>query len=220
MSYAPLHSPFRIPLDHPDHPYQQMRRQQDAERGTPGFPLVSSGNPGDPERIEYHHQRAAGEAIEEDLDEKPAADAECLCQHLTLLAAFSAQLQLQAHLLHFSYRGSNFISIHGLLKEGYERHLQEFDSLLEAVQMMGHDTPATHKELLKILPAFEHAMSTDNCQLSNYRENLLQQRKLAQEVEKEAQEAREIGIANMLAEIDAAAAKAAWFIAATLKAQP
>ena len=58
----------------------------------------------------------------------------------------------------------------------------------------------------------------DACQLSNYRENLLQQRKLAQEVEKQAQEAREIGIANMLAEIDAAAAKAAWFIAATLKA--
>ncbi len=204
MSYTPAPSPFQIPLDHPDHPYQRMRRNRDRD------PFIAFGTPPSPVDV-------IARAVEEDLDEKPAADADCLCQHLTLLAAFSAQLQLQAHLLHFSYRGSNFLSIHGLLKEGYERHLSEFDSLLEAVQMMGHDTPATHKELLEILPAFEHSMSTDACQLSNYRENLLQQRKLAQEVEKQAQEAREIGIANMLAEIDAAAAKAAWFIAATLK---
>jgi DNA-binding ferritin-like protein len=219
MSYTPLHSPFQIPLDHPDHPYQRMQRNH------PNPELLSAitrmrpaWGPAAPSADPDSAWEAA--AIAEDLDEEAPAGEDCLCQHLTLLAAFTHEVQMQAHLLHLDYEGGggNFLSVHAFLKSAYERHLEEFDSLLEAVRAMGRKTPATHKELLAILPAFEHAMSTAECRLSNYRENLLQQRKLAQEVEKEAQEAREIGIANMLAEIDAAAAKAAWFIAATLKA--
>jgi DNA-binding ferritin-like protein len=163
----------------------------------------------DTERIQ--HRQAQAKA-----DQGEADPTDCLCEQLILLSTFTHELQMQAHLLHLNYVGSNFLAVHAFLKGRYETHIEQFDTIAEFVRALGKPMPATHAELLKILPAFEHAMSTAECQLSNYAENLAHQSCMATALESAAAEQCQVDVANYMAELVADAGKTRWFITATL----
>jgi DNA-binding ferritin-like protein len=230
MTYTPQRSTFLLPQDHPDHPLQVMlwEKARDAEqiqyrqaqaKADQGEANQGEEDPTGPIRF------SSGE-----LDGNPT---DCLCEQLILLSAFTHELQMQAHLLHLNYVGSNFLAVHAFLKDRYEAHIDQFDTIAEFVRALGKPMPATHAELLKILPAFEHAMSTAECQLSNYAENLAHQACMATALESAATERaplnspgslensmgtpqRQIDVANYMAELVADTGKTRWFITATL----
>jgi DNA-binding ferritin-like protein len=207
--YTPMRTSFQIPLEHPDHPLQQMRRSG----RTDPFALTQE----DHARINQT-LRAQGlqQALGEEDDKEDAGPTDCLCDQLILLSAFTHELQMQAHLLHLNYVGSNFLAVHAFLKGRYETHIEQFDTIAEFVRALGKPMPATHGELLAILPAFEHAMSTAECQLSNYSENLAHQACMATALESAAADQRQIDVANYMADLVADANKNQWFITATL----
>jgi len=199
-------------LEHPDHQFQRM---QQAGRTDP-FALTQEDHARINQTLRAQGlQQALGEEDDSD-DEKAPTGNDCLCEQLILFSAFTHELQMQAHLLHLNYVGSNFLAVHAFLKGRYETHIEQFDTIAEFVRALGKPMPATHAELLAILPAFEHAMSTAECQLSNYAENLAHQSCMATALESAAAEQRQIDVANYMADLVADAGKNRWFIAATL----
>lgn len=147
---------------------------------------------------------------------EPPDDDDCLCNQLIVLAALTHEIQMAAHLLHFNYTGANFLSIHGFLKGEYDYWLETFDTLGEFVRALGGRMPATHRELLAIQPLFSERMSTADCALTRYREDLLQLKDMVLNLEAAAVDARAIDVANSAAEIVAHIGKAVWFIEASL----
>jgi DNA-binding ferritin-like protein len=217
MTYTPQRATFLLPEDHPDHPLQAHRRRQDAEHNQRQRTIEE-------ERLLQATIRARPawspdmeqEMLSRKAEQTSQQPTDCLCEQLILLSAFTHELQMQAHLLHLNYVGSNFLAVHAFLKGRYETHIDQFDTIAEFVRALGKPMPATHAELLKILPAFEHAMSTAECQLSNYAENLAHQSCMATALESAAAEQRQIDVANYMAELVADAGKTRWFITATL----
>lgn len=70
--------------------------------------------------------------------EKPKApgkskggDVGSFIQQLISLMGYINQLQIQSHLIHLNYEGANFLGVHAFLKDQYEAHLTQFDTLGE-----------------------------------------------------------------------------------------
>lgn len=145
---------------------------------------------------------------------------ELLLQAMVRLAAFLKELETQAHLIHLNYEGSNFLSIHGFLKEQYELHLQQFDKVAELVRTMDMYMPMCACGLKDaVSPCFENVKSYAGMQqLSAYLNNLEQMAQMAKDAEPMAQCVGAIDVANYMAELVGSAFQGAWFVKASLRA--
>jgi DNA-binding ferritin-like protein len=144
---------------------------------------------------------------------------EVLLQAMVRLAAFLKELETQAHLIHLNYEGSNFLSIHGFLKDQYELHLQQFDRVAELVRTMDMYMPMCACGLKDAVSCFENVKSYAGMQqLSAYLNNLEQMGQMAKEAEPMAQCIGAIDVANYMAELVGSAFQGAWFIKASLRA--
>lgn len=143
-----------------------------------------------------------------------------LLQGLVRLAAFLKELETQAHLIHLNYEGSNFLSIHGFLKDQYESHLEQFDTVAELVRTMDMYMPMCACGLKEaVSPCFVNVKSYAGMQqLSAYLSNLEAMGQMAKDVEPMAQCIGAIDVANYMAELVGSAFKAAWFVKASLRA--
>ena len=143
-----------------------------------------------------------------------------LAKHLVMLAAYVKELQVQSHLIHLNYEGSNFIQMHKFLKKRYEEHLEQFDVIGEFVRAMDYMMPLCACGLKEALPmeCFRNVDSHDGrAMLLTYHQNLCDLCEMVCVIEPLAQELKAIDVANYLAELMADANKTAWFIKASLR---
>jgi len=143
-----------------------------------------------------------------------------LCGHLTSLASYTKELQTQSHLIHLNYEAANFLEVHQFLKDQYEAHLEQFDTLAELVRAMDHLMPMCDCGLRDSLPqnCFQRVSSYDPRQmLTTYYQNLEDLVDMSRKVNCVAEQCGELGVANYLSDLMTVLSKSAWMVKATLR---
>jgi len=139
-------------------------------------------------------------------------------QQCIALTSYLKELETQSHLIHLNYEGSNFLGVHAFLKDQYEAHLEQFDTLAEFIRSMDYLMPMCARGLGDASPGIQHVSSykgTD--QLAVYYKNLEELGMKCKKLEPIAQKVGAIDIANFLADLVGQAFKAAWQLKATLR---
>ena len=125
---------------------------------------------------------------------------------------------LKYNLIHLNFEGSNFIGVHGFLKDQYEAHLGQFDAIGEFIRSMDYLTPMCHEGLMSATPQFKHCASYKGSEmLGVYYKNLEEFGMMSKKLEKVAAKIEAVDVQNYLAELVGDAFKAAWQIKATLR---
>ena len=139
-------------------------------------------------------------------------------QQCIALCAYIKELETQSHLIHLNYEGANFLGVHAFLKDQYEAHLTQFDTLGEFIRSMDYLMPMCGCGLADMSPGIQKVTSykgTD--QLAVYYKNLEELGMKAKKLEPIAAKTGAIDIQNYMADLVGQAFKAAWFIKATLR---
>jgi len=149
---------------------------------------------------------------------KGNADVGAFIQQLIGLTSYVHQLQVQSHLIHFNYEGSNFLGVHKFLGKQYEAHIEQFDKLGEFIRSMDYLLPMCHDGLMEAGPEFKDCTSyKPNDMLVVYYKNLEELGMKTKKLEPIAAKVGAIDIQNYMAELCGEAFKAAWMIKATLR---
>lgn len=145
-------------------------------------------------------------------------DVGAFIQQCISLCSYFKELETQAHLIHLNYEGANFLGVHAFLKDQYNQHLEQFDTLAEFIRSMDYLMPMCGCGLKDTAPPM-HAVTSykGNEMLSVYYKNLEDMANKAKKIETAAQKISAIDIANYMADVVGQAFKAAWFIKATLR---
>lgn len=139
-------------------------------------------------------------------------------QQAIALSSYLKELETQSHLIHLNYEGANFLGVHGFLKDQYEAHLGQFDTLAEFIRSMDYLMPMCGCGLKDACPQFQAVTSyKGNDMLATYYKNLEQCATLCKKLEPAAQKVGAIDIANYMADLVGQMFKAAWFVKATLR---
>jgi len=139
-------------------------------------------------------------------------------QQCIALSSCLKELETQSHLIHLNYEGANFLGVHGFLKDQYESHLEQFDTLAEFIRSMDYLMPMCACGLKDACPQFQAVTSYKGTDmLATYYKNLEQTATLCKKLEPAAQKVGAIDIANYMADLVGQMFKAAWFIKATLR---
>ena len=144
---------------------------------------------------------------------------QCLFDCMVSMCSWLSELRTQAHLVHFNYTGSNFISIHEFLKDRYEEHQEQFDQIGEFLLSMGGKMPLCSTGLAEAMCGcdFENCTSYNGCaMLLTYVNNLESLGMKAKELEKMAACNEAVDVQNYAAEIVGDAFKAAWFLKSSI----
>jgi DNA-binding ferritin-like protein len=145
-------------------------------------------------------------------------DVGAFIQQCISLCSYLKELETQSHLIHLNYEGANFLGVHAFLKNQYEAHLEQFDTLGEFIRSMDYLMPTCAKGLAEASPAFNHCTSYKNTEmLAVYYKNLEELGMKAKKLEPVAAKVGAIDIQNYMAELCGQAFKAAWQIKATLR---
>ena len=149
---------------------------------------------------------------------KAGGDVGAFIQQVIALSSYVKELETQSHLIHLNIEGSNFLGLHEFLKEQYETHVEQFDTLGEFVRSMDYLMPMCGCGLRDMAPpmqAVKSYKSTD--MLGVYYKNLEELGMKAKKLEPIAQKVGAIDIQNYLSDLCGQAFKAAWKIKATLR---
>ena len=145
-------------------------------------------------------------------------DVGAFIQQCISLASYLKELQTQAHLIHLNIEGSNFLGLHAFLKDQYEAHLEQFDTLAEFIRSMDYLMPMCARGLADASPGIQHVTSYKNTDmLSVYYKNLEELGMKTKKLEAIAARIGAIDIQNYMADLCGQAFKAAWFTKATLR---
>ena len=147
-----------------------------------------------------------------------AGDVGGFIQQCISLCSYIKDLETQSHLIHLNYEGANFLGVHAFLKDQYESHLAQFDTLGEYIRSMDYLLPMCANGLADAGPGMKHVTSykgTD--QLSTYYKNLEELANKAKKLEKAAAKIGAVDIQNYMADLVGQSFKAAWFIKAVLR---
>jgi len=149
---------------------------------------------------------------------KAGGDVGAFIQQLIALSAYVKELETQSHLIHLNYEGSNFLGVHAFLKDQYEAHVEQFDTLGEFVRSMDYLMPMCGCGLKDLAPPMQTVTSYKGTDmLGVYYKNLEELGMKAKKLEPIAQKVSAIDIANYMADLVGMAFKAAWFVKATLR---
>ena len=139
-------------------------------------------------------------------------------QQCISLCSYLKELETQSHLLHLNYEGANFLGVHAFLKDQYEAHLVQFDTLGEFIRSLDYLLPMCARGLADASPGIQHFTSYKGTDmLAVYYKNLEELGIKAKKLETIAQKINAIDVANYLADLVGQAFKAAWFIKSTLR---
>lgn len=149
---------------------------------------------------------------------KGNSDVGAFIQQCTSLCAYLKELETQSHLIHLNYEGANFLGVHAFLKDQYESHLEQFDTLAEFIRSMDYLLPMCGCGLKDTAPPM-HAVTSykGTDMLGVYYKNLEELGMKAKKLEAVAQKVHAIDIQNYMADLVGQAFKAAWFVKATLR---
>ena len=149
---------------------------------------------------------------------KAGGDVGAFIQQLIGLSAYVKELETQSHLIHLNIECANFLSIHAFLKDQYEAHLEQFDTIGEFVRSMDYLMPMCGCGLKDMAPPMQEIKSYKGTDmLGVYYKNLEDLGMQAKKLEGMAQKVHAIDIQNYMAELVGQAFKAAWFVKATLR---
>lgn len=149
---------------------------------------------------------------------KANGDVGAFIQQCISLCAYLKELETQSHLIHLNYEGANFLGVHAFLKDQYESHLEQFDTLAEFVRSMDYLMPMCGCGLKDAAPPMQAVTSyKGNDMLGVYYKNLEDLGMKAKKLEPMAQKVGAIDIANYMADLVGMAFKAAWSVKATLR---
>jgi DNA-binding ferritin-like protein len=149
---------------------------------------------------------------------KAGGDVGAFIQQCIALCAYLKELETQSHLIHLNYEGSNFLGVHAFLKEQYETHLEQFDTLAEFVRSMDYLMPMCGCGLKDMTPPMQAVKSYKGTDmLGVYYKNLEELGMKAKKLEPVAAKVGAIDIQNYMADLVGQAFKAAWFVKATLR---
>ena len=145
-------------------------------------------------------------------------DVGAFIQQCISLASYIKELQTQAHLIHLNYEGSNFLGVHGFLKDQYQAHEDQFDKLGEFIRSMDYLLPQCAEGLASAGPGIRHVTSYKGADmLATYYKNLEELGMKTKKLEPIAAKVGAIDIQNYMAELCGEAFKAAWMIKASLR---
>jgi DNA-binding ferritin-like protein len=149
---------------------------------------------------------------------KAGGDVGAFIQQLIALSAYVKELETQSHLIHLNYEGSNFLGVHAFLKDQYEAHVEQFDTLGEFVRSMDYLMPVCGCGLKDMAPPMQVVTSYKGTDmLGVYYKNLEELGMKAKKLEPIAAKVCAIDIQNYMADLVGQAFKAAWFVKATLR---
>ena len=149
---------------------------------------------------------------------KANGDVGAFIQQCISLCAYLKELETQSHLIHLNIEGPNFLSVHVFLKEQYEAHLEQFDTLAEFIRSMDYLMPMCGSGLKDAAPVMQVVTSYKGTDmLGVYYKNLEELGMKAKKLEALAEKIHAIDIQNYMADLVGQAFKAAWMIKATLR---
>ena len=149
---------------------------------------------------------------------KANGDVGAFIQQCISLCAYLKELETQSHLIHLNYEGSNFLGVHAFLKEQYEAHLVQFDTLAEFIRSMDYMMPMCGCGLKDAAPVMHAVTSYKGADmLGVYYKNLEELGMKAKKLEALAEKVHAIDIQNYMADLVGQAFKAAWMIKAVLR---
>ena len=149
---------------------------------------------------------------------KANGDVGAFIQQCISLCAYLKELETQAHLIHLNFEGSNFLGVHAFLKDQYEAHLEQFDTLAEFIRSMDYLLPMCGSGLKDAAPPIQTVTSYKGTDmLGVYYKNLEELGMKAKKLEPIAAKVGAIDIQNYMADLVGQAFKAAWQIKATLR---
>lgn len=159
--------------------------------------------------------------LEDEQGEEGACDSDGVSRlvgHLVMMASLLKELEIQSHLIHLNYEGSNFLEIHAFLKERYEEHLEQFDTVAEEVRSLDHFLPMCACGLKEAMPPFKNVDSYDGrAMLLAYYVNIESMGYLAKEIEQVAAEVGAPDVQNTMAELIGSAFKTSWMLKSILR---
>jgi DNA-binding ferritin-like protein len=149
---------------------------------------------------------------------KANGDVGAFIQQCISLCSYLKELETQSHLIHLNYEGSNFLGVHAFLKEQYQTHLEQFDTLAEFIRSMDYMMPMCGCGLKDAAPVMQTVTSYKGTDmLAVYYKNLEELGMKAKKLEALAEKVHAIDIQNYMADLVGQAFKAAWMIKATLR---
>ena len=149
---------------------------------------------------------------------KAGGDVGAFIQQCISLCAYLKELETQSHLIHLNFEGSNFLGVHAFLKDQYETHLEQFDTLAEFIRSMDYLLPMCSSGLKDAAPPIQTVTSYKGTDmLGVYYKNLEELGMKAKKLEPIAAKVGAIDIQNYLSDLCGQAFKAAWKIKATLR---
>lgn len=141
-----------------------------------------------------------------------------LVQHLIMLASLLKELETQSHLIHVNLESPNFLELHAFLKERYEEHLEQFDTVAEEVRSLDHFMPMCACGLKDAMPPFVNVENYEwRSMLMAYYANIESMGFLAKEIERVAAEVGAPDVQNYMAELVGQAFKVSWMLKAVLR---
>jgi DNA-binding ferritin-like protein len=156
--------------------------------------------------------------VQQESEVEPKPTVEELSAKLIGLASYTHQMYIQSHLIHLNVEGPLFLSIHELLKDQYELHIKQFDSLSELVRSLDYFMPMCAKGLQQSCNDFKNVKTYEmRDMLTTYLNNLDNGGMTAKEVLHVAKEVDAPDVENYLAEYIGDSFKSAWFLKATLR---
>lgn len=172
--------------------------------------------------IEQIFQAAGAAPTEELITEEVVivkeANVDNLIYRMVELASYLYHLNIQAHLIHLNYENSNFLAVHEFLKEQYEQHVEDFDTIAELVRSMDYLLPMCQKGLLNAHKNFKTTKTYEpEASLIQYTKNLEEGGFLAKDVFKLAQEVEAPDVENEIATVVGHLFKGAWMLKATIR---
>ena len=145
-------------------------------------------------------------------------DVGAFIQQCISLSSYLKELETQSHLIHLNYEGSNFLGVHAFLKDQYEAHVEQFDTLGEFTRSMDYLMPMCGCGLADASPGIQKVTSYKGTEmLAVYYKNLEELGMKCKKLEPIAAKIGAIDIQNYMADLTGQAFKAAWFIKATLR---
>jgi DNA-binding ferritin-like protein len=176
--------------------------------------------PGQPQQAQTTLPQAAPEpqAKPKAPGKSKSGDVGAFIQQCISLCSYLKELETQSHLIHLNIEGPNFLGLHAFLKDQYEAHLGQFDTLAEFIRSMDYLLPMCGRGLADSGPGIQHVTSYKGTDmLATYYKNLEELGMKTKKLEPVAAKIGAIDIQNYMADLCGQAFKAAWFLKATLR---
>ncbi len=173
------------------------------------------------QRTEVEPQQQIQPPIEQEapeMEQEPEATLDTLVFELVSLASYIDKLYTQSHLIHLNIEGPLFLPLHEFLKEQYQAHVENFDTVAELVRSMDYLMPMCGRGLDAAYRKFKHVKSYD-CKdmIVVYLKNLEDCGMTAKEIVETARKVEAPDVENAMADLVNFCFKSAWMLKSTLR---